>query len=348
MAFSKGYNSDSLEKTRKYISDASVAAKYLGITKIPCLIASPLRKDSKPSFGLYSKDGIKVYWTDFATKERGSIYDLLCKMWDCSFKEALNRVKDDFSTNARREIMGRNTNSISMNVSDSTEISKLYLYKNTELFVKIRDWKDYDIEYWNSYGVPLSFLKYANVYPISHKIIIADGRQYVLGADKYAYAFVEKKEGKTTIKIYQPYNKQGYKWSNKHDKSVISLWTKIPKEGDKLVICSSLKDALCLWANTGIPAVATQGEGYSMSKTAVNELKKRFKNIFILFDNDDPGIKDGQKLARETGFINLVLPKFEGGKDVSDFYKLHTEQFTELINNLVQNNKELETSDLPF
>lgn len=187
---------------------------------------------------------------------------------------------------------------------------------------KVREWRDYDIKYWESYGVPLKWLKYADVYPISHKIIIKNGNNYVFGADKYAYAYVEFKEGKTTLKIYQPYNKSGFKWANKHDKSVISLWTKVPEYGDRICICSSLKDALCLWANTGIPALAIQGEGYSISNTAVSELKRRYKEIYILLDNDDAGVQDALKLSESTGFTNIVLPKEYGAKDVSDLYLL--------------------------
>lgn len=339
MAFGRGHNSNDNNLARN-ISDTTLVALYLGVYKIPCLIPSPLRKDDKPSFGLYSRDGKKIYWKDFATKERGGIYDLLCKMWNCNYIEALSIVeKDILKYNKQNKV------NISFANSKKTNIRK----SDSELKCRIREWRDYDIQYWQSYGVPLSFLKYAEVYPISHKIVCFGDKEYVFGADKYAYAFVERKEGKITIKIYQPFNKQGYKWSNKHDKTVVSLWTKIPERGDKLVICSSLKDALCLWANTGIPALATQGEGYSMSKTAVNELKKRYTHIYILFDNDKPGLEDGVKLSKETGFINLVLPAFKGGKDVSDLYKNNPEDFNRIVSSLISNNDyKLETSDLPF
>lgn len=343
MAFSKGYNSNNANLARN-ISDADLVALYLGIYKVPCLIPSPLRKDDKPSFGLYSRDGIKIYWKDFATKERGGIYDLLCKMWNCNYTTALSIVERDiikFNQRANKQLC--NSNKLFAISNQKFNIRK----SDSELKCKIREWKDYDLEYWQSYGVPLSFLKYAEVYPISHKIICFGNKEYVFGADKYAYAFVERKEGKITIKIYQPFNKQGYKWSNKHDKTVVSLWTKIPEKGDKLVICSSLKDALCLWANTGIPALATQGEGYSMSETAINELKRRYKQVYILFDNDKPGLEDGLKLSKETGFINLVLPSFEGGKDVSDLYKNNPREFKRVISKLISN-EESEASDLPF
>jgi hypothetical protein len=41
----------------------------------------------------------------------------------------------------------------------------------TKIQVKVRPWKDYDLEYWKSYGISKEWLKYAEVYPISHKII---------------------------------------------------------------------------------------------------------------------------------------------------------------------------------
>ena len=43
---------------------------------------------------------------------------------------------------------------------------------------KTREWKDYDIIYWESYGISLKWLKYAEVYPISHKIVEKDGKKY--------------------------------------------------------------------------------------------------------------------------------------------------------------------------
>lgn len=326
MAFSLGKSSICLEDITSKVTEADILYYYLGITEIPCIINSPLREDKRPSFGLYSIDGNRVFYTDLSTKDKGGIYDLLGKMWNCEYNEVLERVEKDMF----KFIQGK---ADIQTYSPCTITTTKDYGKNTELKCKVREWRDYDIEYWKSYGISLEWLKYAEVYPISHKIVINNGCKYVFGADKYAYVYVEHKEGVVTLKIYQPYNKNGYKWSNKHDKSVISLWTKVPEYGDRICICSSLKDALCLWANTGIPSIAVQGEGYEISNTAINELKRRFKKVFILFDNDNPGLMDGEKLAKQTGFINIVLPKFEEGKDISDlFYHLQDKKkFNEII-----------------
>lgn len=330
MPFSSGRPSVSLQEVLSVTTEATIASHYLGIKAIPCLIQSPLRQDNHPSFGIYSPNGTEVNYIDFSTRESGRIFKLLSKIWNTPYEEVYTRIYKDFSQ----------SNSITpINIVASNIKTKEYNTNSIKIEVKIRKWENYDIEYWKSYGISLEWLKYAEVYPISHKIVTKDGQKYIFGADKYAYAYVERKENNITLKIYQPFNKRGFKWSSKHDKSVISLWTKVPKKGEKICICSSLKDALCLWANTGIPSLAIQGEGYPISNTAINELKNRYKRIYICLDNDKAGIQDAIKLASETGFINVVLPLFKEGKDISDLYKSKgKEEFLSIIIPLFNNN----------
>ena len=342
MAFSSGKSSVSLDDILSKVTEANILSYYLGVTEVPCIINSPLRQDRHPSFGVYSPNGRRIYYTDLSTRDRGGLFDLLGHMWNCSYKEVLTRINEDIS---------KFNGSASIHTYTPCTVRSTSTYnRDTDLQCKVRDWRDYDIEYWASYGISLEWLKYAEVYPISHKIIIKGGQRYVFVADKYAYAYVEHKEGKVTLKIYQPFNKAGYKWSNKHDRSVISLWTKVPEYGDKICICSSLKDALCLWANANIPSLSIQGEGYNMSDTAISELKRRYKEIYILLDNDEAGLKDGLSLSESTGFTNVVLPKFEGGKDISDAFKiLGKEKWLKLIVPLFNSSRPQEDwDDLPF
>ena len=322
-------NSITLAEIESKISEGELLQYYLGIKEVPCVIKSPLREDKRASFGIYSLDGIHIYYTDFSTKDTGSTYQLLSKMWGLTFSQTLEKIYHE---------LVKHDKTINVNAIQKPKINVYSsLEDNTNLEVKIRDWKDYDIDYWKSYGVPLEWLEWAEVYPISFKIVIKNDRRYVFPAEKYAYAFVEHKENNVTLKIYQPFSTT-HKWANKHDRSVVSLWTKIPQTGDKVVICSSLKDALCLSANTKIPALAIQGEGYGMSDTAIAELRKRFSKQYIILDNDKAGLSDAVKLAERTGFTNLVIPSFEGGKDLSDYFKLFGKShFVELIKNLFQN-----------
>ena len=309
MAIGVGNSSVCLEDILKRVSEADILFHYFNITEIPCVINSPLREDKTPSFGFYTSNGKKIHWVDYATNDRGGTFDLLMRVWNCTYLECLVRIYN--------ELIKQSTVSIKTTFYN---IHTTHKYNTSVLLqCKVREWKDYDLAYWESYGISLLWLKWAEVYPISHKIVIKNGIRHLFGAAKYAYAFVEHKENNTTIKIYQPFVKE-YKWANGHNGSVISLWSKIPKTGERVIICSSLKDALCISCQLHIPTINVQGEGYDISDTAIKNLKSRYKRIYISFDTDTPGILNTKRLAERTGFIPII-PDLGNYKDFSDYYK---------------------------
>ena len=315
-------------------SEADIAGTYFGVSRIPCRMNSPLRVDKHPSFGFYITDTGHVGYKDYATGEGGSIISLLEQYWNCSYTDVLCRLYDDMIDDKGVEIgnlhpKGYKANAVKVN------------YTKSDIQVRIRDWRQYDLDYWGSYGITLKWLEYARVYPVSHTIVTKEEEgespvTYTIPLDKYSYVYVEKKDEKVQFKIYRPFNTEGFKWFSRMDGSVVSLWTRLPEKGENVCVCSSLKDALCLWANAGIPSIAVQGEGYSMSDTAVGVLKSRFNNLFVCFDNDKPGLADAVKFSERTGFTNVVLPQFEGGKDISDMYRILSdkEKFKKEINGL--------------
>lgn len=316
--FSSGESLHSLEEIK--FRETDILAYYYNIKSLPCVINSPLRKDKKPSFGLFCDENYKVRFYDYATRDSGDLFDLIGKSYNFNLKKTVSKIVREQSH------FKKNSCIITEYSTFSNTSTNSHFHTSIKLECKVREWKNYDIKYWESYGITLPWLKYAEIYPISHKIIIKNNHRYTFGAEKYAYAYAEYKEGNTTLKIYQPYSKK-YKWSNNHDKSVISLWTKIPEKGNLVCICSSMKDALCLWSNTGIPCIAIQGEGYTMSQTALSNLKERYKNICVCLDNDTVGLKDAEKFCEKTGFINIVIPSFKDNeeskndKDISDYFK---------------------------
>ena len=314
---------ESVTEIMERVSHADLLSYYLGIDTLPVLINSPLRNDEHPSFFIYSPDGSKVFYKDYATGDKGDIYSLLAHRDNLTFSQLMRKISKE------KKFQGKEGNFQVSSPSDK----KFSPRTPRELKVKIRNWQPYDIEWWQQWGISLEWLKYAEVYPISHKIIYKAGERYVIHAAKYAYVFVERKEDTVSLKVYQPeVIDRRRKWDNSNDGSVVGLWTKVPKIGDRLVICSSLKDALCLWANVGIPAIYVQSETTGLSQTAQEVLKKRYRHIFICFDNDAPGLLDGEELAFKTGFRNVVLPYFSEGKDISDLFKAKgKEEFIKII-----------------
>lgn len=329
MAFRRCNRSVGLDVLLGKTSEFDIMRFYLNIDVLPALINSPLRQDRNASVSIFSPDGVKVFYKDFGTGEHGSIFDLLGKMWNRTFSETITKIWDDIDRVKH--------NRINLNRTRRGVIHK----SNSILEVRTRQWFDYDMEYWNSYGISREWLEFGDVYPISHILITRDNITKVIPAEKLAYVYVERKDGKVSLKVYQP-KSQRLKWLSKHDSSVWDLWSRLPDRGDTLFITSSRKDALCLWENTGIPSVSLQGEGYVPKEKVINQLKQRFGRIIIFFDNDyDKDENHGHIYAsRLSGMFDLdmvEIPSEYKSKDPSDLFKNHgAKTFRRVIKELVK------------
>ena len=329
MAFRRCNRSVGLDVLLGKTSEFDIMRFYLNIDVLPALINSPLRQDRNASVSIFSPDGVKVFYKDFGTGEHGSIFDLLGRMWNRTFSETITKISDDIDRVKH--------NRINLNRTRRGVIHK----SNSILEVRTRQWFDYDMEYWNSYGISRKWLEFGDVYPISHILITRDNITKVIPAEKLAYVYVERKDGKVSLKVYQP-KSQRLKWLSKHDSSVWDLWSRLPDRGDTLFITSSRKDALCLWENTGIPSVSLQGEGYVPKEKVINQLKQRFGRVIIFFDNDyDKDENHGHIYAsRLSGMFDLdmvEIPSEYKSKDPSDLFKNHgAKTFRRVIKELVK------------
>ena len=327
---SKGTDTISIDDVRRITTDYEVVNKYLGISVIPSNINSILREDKNPSLCIFPyKDSL--FFKDFGTNQSGNIYQLLSLYWNIPLNQVYRKIYNDFTSANYKSCCCKN------------KISKTIIKKksNINIKVKIRNWKPWDIEYWSSYGISLKWLEYCDIFPISHIFLIhQNGEQLIISADKYAYVYIERKDNKVSLKIYQPYS-TNFKWMSKHDASVWDLWTKIPEKGDKLIITSSRKDALCLWANTGIPSLSLQGEGYVPKEKVINQLKERYNKIYVFYDNDfknkvNNGRNYGRILAEKFNLQQIEIPTEYKSKDPSDLYKnWGKEVFLNVINQLI-------------
>ncbi len=322
MAIARGKVVDVKEEVLSKVSEEDIMYFYLGIVHLPTVICSPLRKDTNPSLGLHYNNKGHICFRDFATGERGSLYYLLMKMFNISYKELFENILANLV-----EFPEPTANVLPVS-SSSTHRKSPRKSPIVDIQVAIRPWKSWDREYWSSYGITKKFLKLGKVFPISHIFLIREDESCIpIPADKYAYAYIEEKDNKISIKTYQPFSKD-YKWINKHTADVWDLWQQLPLTGDYLIITSSRKDAMCIWCNTGIPACSLQAESYLPKESVINELKGIFKNIFILYDNDfgkpvNHGREYGKILADAFGLPQIELPEKLGAKDSSDLYQLH-------------------------
>ena len=308
------------------ISDRDILQRYLGVKDYPCVMSSPLREDDdRPSFSIYEWEG-KTYWKDFGTGESGTAVMLMARLWCVTYQEALLKIKLDSDYRIPRASLIRRY------------AGKIYQTNNSSIKVKVRPWKDWDVEYWKSYGVSKKFCTFCNVYPISHAFFTKKdaetGKEHTVCVpmDKYAYAYFEWKDGKESVKLYQPYS-QTIKWLSKHDASVWDLWKHAFKWAEKksdeaCIITSSRKDAMCLWENLGIPSMSLQGEGYIPKPQVMNQVLNRFKKVYLWYDNDfkhkddNPGQDNAKKLIGMYPTLhNICIPEQFECKDPSDLFK---------------------------
>lgn len=336
MSVSKGVNSEEINKIFTLTTEENLLQRYLGVTDIPCKINAPYRTDSNPSVGVFFTSNNKLRYKDFGTGESGTILELLQKTFNLSYSKTLDKILSDL----------QNPLNVSQQIVQSYNAhSKKYRGLTKNIQVRVREWKQYDIDFWEKYGVSLPWLKFGEIYPISRIFYEKEnGETTSYPAEKYAYCYVERKDDKITLKIYQPYS-EDRKWISKHNNSIWDLWTQLPKEGDILIITSSRKDALCIWENANIPATSLQGEGYLPKKHIVEQLKHRFKEIYVLYDNDFEGEKnwgriDGERLCKEFDLKQIEIPITYRSKDPSDLCKNYDRKtVAAVINQLINESR---------
>lgn len=337
MAFAKGTSTLMIKDILKDVSEEAILEYYTNISGVPCVTNSPLRVDNSPSFGLYySEHGI--HFKDLAKGTSGSLYDLLKEKYGFTslaqvrdlIEKDLSKIKelDKFIVRHDKKIHSKNGGSGSNSVKTQASLN-----------VKTRDYQVHDLEFWGKFGITEEWLRFGNIYAISH---IKIGEK-VFPAEKYAYCYVEFKDGNPSLKIYQPYSKR-LKWLNNHDASVWDLWQQaMESDSKKLIITSSRKDALCLWANTGIPSVSLQAEGYLPKPHVVEILWSKFDEIFCFYDNDfdkeeNYGRNYSNRLCEMYGFTHAEIPDACKAKDPSDLFKIVGKyQFITIVNNILKN-----------
>lgn len=314
----------------KYCNSYDLFRYYVGDFKLGKPILSPLQKEERPSFSLFAR-GSQVFYKDFRLGG-GDIIKFVRERYGLGFQAAINKIiydsglSDKFRTDLDYEIKPI--------IRHAIKLKNTY----TEIAVKSRIAKPHDIAFWREFNIsPITLNKY-RVRPISH--VFYNGK--IVIADKYAYAFLEMKDDKPSYTIYQPYN-DDMKFRKNHDSSVFYGWSQLPETGSRVIITKSMKDVMCINETTGIPVVSLQGEAVAPKKHVIDELKNRFEQVFLFYDNDwDKEVNWGRKfskgLAKKLDLVRVEIPDIiaerYNAKDYSDLVKNWEEDLSPVIDML--------------
>jgi hypothetical protein len=260
--------------------------------------------DKTPSFCIYVNETIMQYkFKDFSTGKNGNKVDLVKSIFNIEYPEASRKIVKDYN-------MFVKTNGVQK--IDFKPESKWVIN-----YIKERSWTITDKKYWLSFRIGKTILDEFNVRPIEYYTLVKENSNKVENlrcGSKWCYGYFDKNG--EVYKIYQPFSKK-YKFYKA--KSYLQGIDQLKFNKPYLVICSSLKDALCLKGmGYNVEVLAPDSENTIIKPHIIEHLKKKYKKVITLFDNDQAGLEAIEKYKNLDGLHGCVLSM---SKDISDAIK---------------------------
>jgi Crassvirales DNA primase len=334
--FSNIQESDTITKEEilAKISEVDIIEYYLNIKlKYNTIINSPFRKDRNPSFSFKIGEGSSVLAKDFGSGETFDCFNIVQKLYNCNFFEALKIISTDFKIKDYNNITD-NSSLLVNNTKD--ELYTKYLIDKQKNIISIQKqaFTKTDIDYWSKYHIPIKTLVKFDVFSCKYvwynKSLI---KTYSNNNPVYAYRFIESDQ--YVYKIYCPFKDKKYKWLFNGSSVSLEGYNQLPLFGDVLIITKSMKDVMSLH-ELGYNSVSLQAEGNKLQYDTYIKLSKRFNKIVILYDNDDCGIRNSNKLAKEYNINQIMIPLDSKCKDIADYIEIFgIEKSKELIKCLI-------------
>jgi hypothetical protein len=296
-------------------SEEQLMEYYLHIPVKKGLFRSPLRRDKQPTCSFYRNKSGTLIFKDFATGQHLNIFDVVQSIFRCDYFESLRIIANDLGI-VRDNALHKNPGKINLNpvkIKDK-EISKIQ--------IEVQEFTDSELKWWGRYGISKDILKRFNVYSCKHVFLndqlFAESQQH---CPIFGY-YGKKYQGLELWRCYFP-KRTSFRFITNWPSKKIQGYDQLPKKGKLLVITKSMKDSMCLYS-CGITACAPNSENLFIPDKVLEDLKNRFENIVVLYDNDRPGLYNMAKIRKEHPELTYVfIPKRYGSKDISDFYKDH-------------------------
>jgi hypothetical protein len=309
----------------KQIDSFTIFTKYCyGFTKLNKKFHSPLRNDEHPSASIIYYKG-DLLFKDFGEYNQRSYraINFVIRLFNITYREALQKLNCDFKLGLGGQYINDDKPIIFEKLPEHLKTEKdVFLIK-----IKKRSWSNTDENYWSKrYGISQSTLELFNVHPISNFAI----NDYLYFSDPLAYSYDYYWEDEVfRRKIYQPFSIN--KWYNNGGR-VVQGEGVLPKQGDLLIITSSLKDVMTLH-ELGYIAIAPTSESTFVPDMYIYKQQKRFKRIIVFMDSDETGMKANISLSEKWKLGYICIPEQYKTKDISDFVYTYSQNEAKLLLN---------------
>lgn len=294
------------------ISEESIFRYYLGIDLKKGLFCSTLRSDKNPTCSIFRNSKGVLIFKDFATGQYLDCWNIVMYKYNCTYFQALEIVANDFGL--IKSDIKKNKGKIDL------QIPKIEDKETSKIQVEIQEFTDLELKWWSKYGITKEILNKFKVYSCKHIFLnnnlFAESKQH---CPIFGY-YGNKYHGLELWRIYFP-KRKNYRFITNWPAKKLQGYDQLPKKGNLLVITKSMKDCLSMYS-CGITAIAPCSENLFVSKSILEDLKKRFKYIVVFYDNDIPGINNMRKIKKDYPDLNyFFIPRKYEAKDFSDFYK---------------------------
>lgn len=186
-----------------------------------------------------------------------------------------------------------------------------------------RDFTPQELDWWDAYGITPDVLERFQVQSLSGLRFAKSDCLSTEAEPTYLYTFGQ--EGKSK-KVYRPNSRMRFLFLEKAEQAVFGL-SQLPEKGENIILTGGEKDVMTLSA-AGFHAICMNSETADVPEKIIGELSKRFRQIILMYDTDETGLRCSRKIQEKYAgrytVVSVVLP-LQGGKkekDISDYARL--------------------------
>lgn len=190
--------------------------------------------------------------------------------------------------------------------------------------VQTQPFTETDLEFWGKYGINQDTLERYGVSSLaSFSSYSRKGNPYQLHYKStepmYCYQLGD------SVKIYRPQSKVRFLNAGVRSRDYLFGYAQLPTKGEYVLLTGGEKDVLSL-ASHGFSAFCLNSETAYLSQTLLQGLSDRFDAVGVLYDMDETGIRQSQKIIEDNPDIpnlfrvDLPLSGSKSEKDVSDYF----------------------------
>lgn len=274
----------------KDIGDYRIYDRYVSGLVINKAMLSPFRRERRPSFVVKVQSDGRYYHKDYGDDNyRGGSVSLVMQLFNLTYSQALRKIVQDFEQGGR--------------ISIPSKPEKPHVHKPKEpcvITAEVRPYTILDLEYWAAYGITEEDLKKEKIYRVLS--FTMNGKDMYQKPTELCFGYKFDKGWK----IYFP-ERTDFKWFSSVPNTEIEGWGNV-KHFNRLIITKSRKDRLVL-SKLYDNVVNGQNESGSLLDNEYHHLFEHFKEVWVFFDSDDPGVKACKRLTEQKGWKYINTPK---------------------------------------